>query len=299
MIPHDPAEWLSRYLDGDLDEAATRELEDRLDHDPDLRHELDGLRAVRGLLRSTADESAPAELDRLTDPLRMEPPQRPSPPVLRLLATAAVLVIGVGVMVQLARREVASPPTVATAPTPSAASPVPAAAPSTGPVHMADRELVGAVEHLMATPPSPPPLPEPEALQPVGPLPRPPGEVATPVPRLLEADAQRPAGTARTPVRAFRKTATRMELVVAGRTVSFTVPGVEERTGAPIPVRVEVDDGGRIVALAPRTTAGVDATRTLEDFGGHLVGLEVRGLPPGTHDGELTLVPVPPAPGEW
>lgn len=98
-------ERLSRLIDGDLDRAETEEVMSLLESNRALRRELDGLNRVRASLRSLADrEHPPAELDALVDPLlRGRPESVLARPWARWLAAAAVVVLGVTVVLEVRR----------------------------------------------------------------------------------------------------------------------------------------------------------------------------------------------------
>jgi hypothetical protein len=96
-------ERLSRFIDGDLDQAEERDLRVRLKSDPALAAELSALIEVRRSLASLATrERAPAELDSLVEPLLRG---RPEPiavrPWARWLATAAVVIVGLTVIYEV------------------------------------------------------------------------------------------------------------------------------------------------------------------------------------------------------
>lgn len=108
MVVEDPGtERLSRLIDGDLDSQETDELEAALDTDRGLRRELEGLSRVRSSLLSLADRERPPErLDALVDPLlRGQPETAFARPWVRRLAAAAVVVLGVSVIIGVQRRQ--------------------------------------------------------------------------------------------------------------------------------------------------------------------------------------------------
>jgi len=163
-------ELLSRYLDGDLPPAEARRLDQRLASEPQLRDELEAMSSLRQAVRDlAARDQPPAKLESLLEPLRRSAPAQPVlRPAFRWLAAAATAVIGVGLAIQVARRNPA--PTLPTrAPAPRSSS----AAPDRGlsklqplPDRGVDKgeELIGAADRLLASP-----LPEPQ-LQPAAPL---------------------------------------------------------------------------------------------------------------------------------
>ncbi len=99
-------EMLSRYIDGDLDPDEEKDLIGRLDMDPVIRSRLEGLRKVRLSLSSLAEnEEVPPDLDSLIEPLRRARPDAVATrPWIRWLATAAVAVLGLSVIIEVSQR---------------------------------------------------------------------------------------------------------------------------------------------------------------------------------------------------
>jgi hypothetical protein len=99
-------ELLSRHLDGDLDTDELRDLEARLEADPDLRARLGAMQQLRDSIASLASaEGVPPELDQLVDPLlRGKPEVAVVRPWLRWLATAAAVFVGATVIIEVNRR---------------------------------------------------------------------------------------------------------------------------------------------------------------------------------------------------
>jgi hypothetical protein len=170
------AELVSRFLDGDLDAAETRRLEQRLATEPELATELEALRRLQLQVRSVAERmQLPADLE--------APPRLPGrgaaalprrvPPAVRWLGLAAGLALAVTVALEVARR----PPSPA-APAKDTAPPA-AAAPAV----------------------APPALPRVQALEPVAPAPMdeltkdaaaPPAESPQKAPRPAQSHLQPP-----------------------------------------------------------------------------------------------------------
>jgi hypothetical protein len=169
-------ERLSRFIDGDLDEAEEQDFRAHLESEPALAAELTALIEVRRSLAALATrERTPAELDSLVEPLLRG---RPEPiavrPWARWLATAAIVVVGLTVVYEvnfghrvpsvddkLARRgsQPAVEPTQRFALAPLPTSSVPP-----------QKQLIGIGERLLASPipdvePGPPP-----ALEVLGPI---------------------------------------------------------------------------------------------------------------------------------
>lgn len=100
-------ERLSRLIDGELEPTEMEELEAALESDPSLRREFEGLSRVRRSLRSLAErERPPAALDTLVDPLlRGKPETKSSRLWARWFAAAAVVVLGVTVVLEVRRSQ--------------------------------------------------------------------------------------------------------------------------------------------------------------------------------------------------
>jgi hypothetical protein len=100
-------ERLSRFLDGDLDPVETEEIAAALTSDGELRRELESLVRVRSSLRALADrDRPPRRLDVLVGPLLSgHPDTTPVRRWARRLAAAAVVVLGVTVVLEVQRRQ--------------------------------------------------------------------------------------------------------------------------------------------------------------------------------------------------
>lgn len=174
MMDERLSELLSRYLDGDLDDQARRDLERRLGHDEALAGELEDMEQLRrAVMELAAGMGPPAELDRVVDPLfRSAPPQAPKVrPVYRWLGAAAALVLGVTIALEVARR---NPEPTLQRPARSRSTfqddrgvfelaPLPSAVPD-------DDRPVGATDQLLEEQPAVPEAPAPVALEVIGPL---------------------------------------------------------------------------------------------------------------------------------
>jgi hypothetical protein len=169
------SELVSRYADGDLDDAESSRLETQAESDPELAAEIDATRRIRAAVQTLAGRmEPPAALDRVMEPLRQGPPvptQR-TRPVYRWLGIAAAVVLGVTVATEMVRRN----PTPAPSRTPAQQerrvqasekifelAPLPTAVPD-------DHRPLGAADHLLEEEPALPPAPEPAALEVMGPL---------------------------------------------------------------------------------------------------------------------------------
>ncbi len=166
---------VSRYTDGDLDEAESSRLEAQAETDPGLASEIRTTRELRAAVRTIADRmEPPAALDRVMEPLRQGPPvpARQVRPVYRWLGIAAAVVLGVTVATEMARRN----PTPTLSPTPSQKNrlieerdeifklaPLPTAVPN-------DNRPLGAADHLLEEEPAHPAASEPAPLEVIGPL---------------------------------------------------------------------------------------------------------------------------------
>lgn len=190
-------ELVSRYLDGDLDDAEALELESRANDDPVLAAEIESSRRLRRAVSDLArGMEPPAALDRVMEPLRQSAPA-PVPrvrPVYRWLGVAAALVLGVTVAMEVARRN----------PQPSFQQPAPARDPSAvdrreifelAPLPTAqpdENRPLGAEDRLLDEEPVEPTAPEPQPLEVMGPLPE--DEPAATAPRrMAPATEKRPA----------------------------------------------------------------------------------------------------------
>lgn len=106
MMDETIGELLSRHLDGDLSPDEERELMGQLENDPSLAARLDALCRVRASVASlAAKESVPAELDSVLEPLLSSQPEPLTiRPWAQWLATAAVVVLGFTVIIEVNRR---------------------------------------------------------------------------------------------------------------------------------------------------------------------------------------------------
>jgi len=99
-------EILSRHLDGDLNADEELELSARLEAEPALIEELEAMRRIRRSVAALASsEQVPPELDSLVDPLlRGKPEPIALRPWARWLATAAAVILGATVIIEVNRR---------------------------------------------------------------------------------------------------------------------------------------------------------------------------------------------------
>jgi hypothetical protein len=169
-------ELVSRYIDGDLEDAESARLEARAATDSELAAAIDAALELRTAVASlAASMEPPAALDRVMEPLCQSAPApaRSVRPLYRWLGAAAAVVLGVSVAVEVARRN--PEPTLgrpASSPQQPAQdrdeifelAPLPTASPDT------DRPL-GAADHLLEEKPAQPAAPEPAPLEVIGPLP--------------------------------------------------------------------------------------------------------------------------------
>lgn len=113
LTPHD-YEQLSAYLDGVLSEAERRALEARLLDEPDLRRELEALRATVALVRGLPPVKAPRDFTLTAQMAR--PPRLLFLPTTAafsaISAAAAVLLVALGLVVLLSRSGPAAAPPV-------------------------------------------------------------------------------------------------------------------------------------------------------------------------------------------
>ena len=168
-------ELVSRYSDGDLDDAESIRLEERAQTDPELAAEIDATRQLGEAVAALAGRmEPPVALDKVMEPLCQGAPvpaQRIRP-VYRWLGVAAAVVLGVTVTIEMARR---NPTPILSRPTPQRDQPVEeregifelAPLPTAKPE---DNRPLGAVDHLLEEEPSQPIAPEPAPLEVIGPL---------------------------------------------------------------------------------------------------------------------------------
>jgi hypothetical protein len=189
------AELLSRHLDGDLAEAEEKAFQEQLAAEPELQAELASMERLRNAVRSFAEqEEPPGELSALLEPLRRSsPPPITVRPFYRWLAAAATLILGVTVLVEVARQNPGPqlPESLSRAPQPAPTAtgyfqlqPLPT---------KADNGLLGAGDHLLASPPPESELEPPPPLEVMGPLePEPePSDITADEPG-LQAEVERP-----------------------------------------------------------------------------------------------------------
>ena len=169
-------ELLSRYIDGDLDRADEQKLVGRLESEPNLRSRLEELQRLRSSLSSLAGrEHAPVELDALIEPLRRARPEAVSArPWVRWLATAAVAVVGLTVIVEVNLRGSRQPTPDASHADKRQRSAEPTERFSLAPLPESSvppqDQLLGVSERLLASPVPEVPIDDPPALQVLGPL---------------------------------------------------------------------------------------------------------------------------------
>ncbi len=231
MTDHKTLELLSRHLDDDLDTTEDRDLRLRLDADPMLAAELRQLRALRQSVAGlAARERPPAQLDALVEPLLRA---RPEPvgvrPWVRWLATAAVVVLGLSVVMEVRRGGPA--PTTADSPRqtvgkrrvepnePFSLAPLPTSS------LPAEEQPLGVSDRLLASPiaDAKVEVDTPPALEVVGPLDSPAGNTTESAPAVT-ADEVRQRGALETPI----------ELEAAGKTaVGAAAPATRRDQASP------------------------------------------------------------------
>lgn len=168
-------EQLSRHLDGDLSLDEERDLEARLESNPGVRARLESMRQVRRSVAAlAASESAPEELDAVVEPLlhgKVEPLH--ARPWAKWLATAAVVVIGFTVIIEINRRnpgpDISAISRVAEETRPQSEERFTLAPLPTSSVPD-EQQPLGASDRLLASPIPDVELEEPRALEVLGPL---------------------------------------------------------------------------------------------------------------------------------
>jgi len=237
-------EILSRHLDGDLNADEEVELSARLDAEPALANELETMRRLRRSVAALASsEQVPPELDSLVDPLLRG---KPEPTALRSwarwLATAAAVVLGATVIIEVNRRHPgpsiesmaklrkqghpAEPAERFTlAPLPTSSLPV-------------EQQPLGASDRLLMSPAPDIELDDPVALEVLGPLEE--GEVET-------VDDQKISGGPVDEIQPMDSAAAEDKGVKKGEGLRTTVPGEKDDLDH-APRRKESDsalEGGR------------------------------------------------------
>lgn len=169
-------ELVSRYIDGDLDDAESARVEARADTDAELAAEIEAALEIRSAVAAlAAGMEPPVALDPVMEPLRQSAPvpDRVVRPLYRWLGAAAAVVLGVSVAVEVVRR---NPEPALRQPASShdvrdrdreeifELAPLPSAIPD-------DNRPLGAADHLLEEKPPPPSAPEPAPLEVIGPLP--------------------------------------------------------------------------------------------------------------------------------
>jgi hypothetical protein len=174
VIDEKASELISRALDGDLDDAERADLERRLADQPELEAALaDSARIKQAVAAIAGAMQPPAELDAVIEPLRRgTPPTQPAVrSALRWLGAAAAVVLGVTVTLEVARRNPTPAVDRPAAPRPERhddreifeLAPLPSAVP-------AENRPVGATDQLLDEDLDQPEVPEPAALEVLGPL---------------------------------------------------------------------------------------------------------------------------------
>lgn len=237
-------EILSRHLDGDLNADEEVELSARLDAEPALANELEIMRRIRRSVAALASsEQVPPELDSLVDPLLRG---KPEPTALRSwarwLATAAAVVLGATVIIEVNRRHPGpsiesmaklrkqghpAEPTerFTLAPLPTSSLPV-------------EQQPLGASDRLLMSPAPDIELDDPVALEVLGPLEE--GEVET-------VDDQKISGGPVDEIQPMDSAAAEDKGVKKGEGLRTTVPGEKDDLDH-APRRKESDsalEGGR------------------------------------------------------
>jgi hypothetical protein len=117
MNPRD-LEFLSAYLDGQLNSSDSARLESRLASDESLRAALDNLRSTRGLLRQLPSRRAPRNFTLTPQMAGIKPPTPRAVPVFRFATAIATLLFVISFVVN--GLITLSAPSLAAAPAPSA-----------------------------------------------------------------------------------------------------------------------------------------------------------------------------------
>lgn len=244
MIDTRTDEVLSRYLDDDLGVDEVRRLKKRLEEEPELRKAFDEMRELRHGLRKMALEERPPEvLDRMVRPLRRAGrPRRQRWMAAALIAAAAVVVVSVIVISETGRTgwmpwdrsdDEAGDQVFALSNLPTRDPEAP----------------IGAIENLLSEENPEPAMVDPEVLEVMGPLNRPPG---------------------------YEESGLVLKLG------SVTVPVALTPGAAGLKVVVVVENG-RVVSCD--SSGGMEPTIVLEDLCRDILLLEGTGLDDGSYNG--------------
>jgi hypothetical protein len=285
------AELLSRHLDGDLAEAEEKMFQEQLAADPEMQAELASMEQLCKAVRVLAEqEEPPNELSALLEPLRRSsPPPIGVRPFYRWLAAAAALVLGVTVAVELARQ---NPGPQLPEPLTKAPQPVPT---ETGYFQLqplptkADNGLLGAGDHLLASPPPESELEPPPPLEVMGPL-----EPAPDSPDLQAEEQLRLAERQATPLAAVDEEQNAESL--AGSSSGLDEVDIGETPPERAKVMTEgasLGDTRRLRSAAPETDSGkARCTMSLIVGGTEVISTSCYGgdeMPPGKHPVVVTI----------
>lgn len=256
MIDEKTFETLSRYVDGDLgpDEAAA--IEQELAGDDELGRALADIRQLREDLRTLAlDERPPEALDHMVRPLRRAGrPMRQRRALAFLVAAAAVLVVALIVVEEVGRSRLRSdsPASGGAGREVFVLKNLPAA----------DEDApIGAIESLLAGDDPEPVLVDPEPLEVMGPLDRPPG--------IDDSGLALKIGTILVPV----------PVIVGAEGLMMTL-GVEE---------------GRVTLCRP--SAGIESTLVAGDVCRQILSVGGIGLDDGQYEAVVVRWDVESSPG--
>lgn len=268
-------ELLSRYIDNDLESDQRLEVEHRLKTDPQLARELQALIELRQAIVELAEEmSPPARLESMLEPIRRAVPPRVHRlhPAIRWLATAAAVVAGTVIAVEVARLVPTQPDRPQTGPSRRATEP---------PGH--DRQIfqlrplptstvpddqvpLGAVDRLVASPLPDPKLPRPEPLDIIGPL------------------AEAPAGPAPADHGEAPSPAATLVVQFGDQSITRAVVIREPLPVGTFTVVLEIA-GDRVTAVQPESADQTEAAM----LRGALLEIALRGLPDGQYSAYLVV----------
>jgi len=272
-------ELLSRCVDGDLDELEAGALNEQLSCDPGMAAELENMRRLRQAVSDIANNmNPPPQLDQMMKPLRrgISDSRSGSRIWVRGLAAAAVVVLGITVVVEIIRHRDGSAIHTLRQTTPTDSSdpaeifrlrPLPT---STVPD---DEVRLGAADRLVESPIPEPRLDDPRPLEIVGPL------TEDPI-----VDDRRARGTTPTTAVDSRSRGT-LAIASTDWREPIPIPAINDLTAGIYLLRIMVEDG-RIHVVQANTTH----REILERLRAVVAELSLGDLADGEYDAELTVI---------
>jgi hypothetical protein len=272
-------ELLSRYVDGDLDKAEVAALHEHLSSDPGLATELEDMLRLRQAVSDIANGlNPPPQLDQIMEPLRrgISDSRSRSRTWVRGLAAAAVVVLGITVVVEIFRHRDGSAIHTLRQATPTD---------STGPAEIFrlrplptsavpyDEVRLGAADRLVESPIPEPRLDDPRPLEIVGPL------TEDPINDDGRARGTEPSTAVVSGSRGM------LAIASTDQRAPISIPSIDEVIAGIYPLRITVE-GGRIHAVQANTTN----REILERLRAAVAELSLGDLADGEYKAELTVI---------